>query len=127
MKIKFEKVESSRAGTIWLNIEYMGGDADTEHFNEEKFDFPYSDYKNHLKEIENRVNQYNIIKKLTDGSGGTQRHKYEDLKEEYGEDIADMYESVPNDPQADYQFKTSLRYLTLIGYDDNGNKYKSYI
>lgn len=125
-KIEFEKTENSRADTIWLLIKYAGGDADTEHFHEEKFEFPYSEYETHLEEIEARVDQYKIIENLTDGSGGHQDHDYEDLVEKYGEEIAELYENVPNDPQGDYQFKTSLDSMKLIAYDEKCNKYEAW-
>lgn len=126
-KIKFELEEESKANKIYLQIEYMGGDADTQHFEEHQYPFLYSEYADHLKEIEEDYDKYMIIKQLTDGSSGAQDHDYDDLVEKYGKEIANLYDNVPNDPQGDYQWKTSLVCVTLIGYDEKGNKYESYL
>ena len=52
-KIKFTKTEESRAGKLFLFLDFEGGDADTSHPEEVEFEkFGYADYKEHLPEIE---------------------------------------------------------------------------
>lgn len=124
-KIKFELKEATRANTLWMSLDYYGGDADSDHHEEWKFDFPYSEWQDHIKEIEEEIAKYKILKKLTGITHGDDV-KYEEIEKEYGKEIADMYEDVPNDPQGDFQFKTVLDYIYLVGYDEKGNKYQSY-
>lgn len=49
------------------------------------------------------------------------------VKEEYGEEIARLYDNAPNDPQGDYQFKCYISSIKVVGYDDKGNRYESYV
>ena len=47
--------------------------------------------------------------------------------EEYGQEIFDLWEQAPNDPAGDYQWKCYLSSIKLVGYDEQGNKYISYV
>lgn len=125
--IKFEKREASRASKVFMVVTYMGGDADTYHPEEYLLPFSFDDYKNHLEEIGQDLDKYKILKKLTDGSGGQQDHNYDDLEKKYGEEIASLYDNIPNDPQSDFQFKTSLDSVMLRGYDSEGAMYEAYL
>jgi hypothetical protein len=51
---------------------------------------------------------------------------YEEVEEEWGEEVAQMFDNAPNDPQSDYSTKTSLQSVILRGYDDKGNMYETY-
>ena len=42
------------------------------------------------------------------------------------EEMARLYDDVPNDPESDYSYKCYLSRITLIGYDQTGSKYESY-
>ena len=122
-KYKFELEEKSKNDSLWIHLMYSGGDADSEHPEEYQLDIKFSEYENHLEKIDEEVKKYKILEKLTSDNHG-ENLEYEDLEEKYGEDIANMYDNVPNDPQGDYQFKTSLDSITLVGYDKEGNKYE---
>lgn len=133
MKYKFELDESSRANTVWLVLNFAGGDADTEHpeevilegitpdniqFNEDKIDMQINQYKQLTNILD--VNHKDHINDRS-------RNGHKVVKEKYGEEMADLYDLVPNDPQSDYQYKCYLSSIELIKYDDKSNKYKAYV
>ena len=128
MKIDFRLTEQSKANTIWLKINF-GGDADTEHPEYIKFDLPFSEYENHLDEIEEIVNEYKTLKKILDVNSSSMMYceSYKEALEKHGEKMAKLFDNVPNDPQADFQFKCSLAGIELVAYDKESNEYTSYI
>src|SRR6187402_2778321 len=125
MKIKFELEEKTRAGKLYLIVNFAGGDADTEHPEEIEFEkIPYLDYKSHIEEISKTIEQYNILKEILDVNSVKHLESYKEVEAEYGKEMALLYDNTPNDPQSDYQFKCYLDSMELIGYDEKGNKYK---
>jgi hypothetical protein len=119
----FSKTESVKKDKLYILIEYAGGDADTEH--PQYIDLKgikFSDYQDHLDEIETEIEKYQTLKKIL-----SDKPDYNEVLEEYGEEIAELYESVPNDPQCDYQFKCYIDSIKLVGYDEEGNKHVAYI
>lgn len=126
MEINFKKVEESRAGKVYLRVMYYGGDADTSHPDDTLLkDITFDNISEKTEEIAELVKPYVILRDLL--SDPTESHNYNDLVDEYGEAIARLYDNVPNDPQADYQFKCSFDYMELIGYDASGAKHVSSI
>ena len=137
-KIKFELKDKSRANTLWLKLEYMSGDADAYEYEEINLGIPYSEWKNNLDKIEKEIKDYELIGKFTDINDGLcishPRYNrkddigdpYEWVKENYSEELANMYDNVPGDSTVDHQWKAHLSDITLIGYDEQGNKYESY-
>jgi len=125
-KINFNKIASSEIDKIYFVLDYVGGDADTQHPEYVLLPFPFSQWKNNLDLIEKNYNFYKEIKSALD-NGGLHSKNYIKIKEEYGDDVYNFLDEVPNDPQADYQFKCSLHDIYLIGYDNEGNKFKSYL
>lgn len=123
---KFRKTEEPKKDKLYLLLNFAGGDADTEHPEYHEFrGIKFSEYQNHLDEINKVIGDYKILKKILDNHG--ENPKYEDVKSEYGDEIAKLYDNTPNDPQADYQFKCYLSSMELIGYDEDGNKHEAYI
>ena len=120
MNIKFELKEESRANKIYLVANFAGGDGDTEHPQEYLMPFTFSEYEQNLEYIENLYKEYKILEKVLESD-------YYSIKEKYGEQIAKLYDNAPNDPQTDYSMKCYLDSIELIGYDEKGNKYKSYL
>jgi len=121
---KFSKVEESRANKIFLQLDFAGGDADSDHPESEEFvGIKFSEYQNHLPQIQARIDQYKILKQIL----GQHNPKYEQIKDKYGDEIANLFDNTPNDPQADYQFKCYLSSIILIGYDEQCNKYQAYV
>src|ERR1035437_3080475 len=100
---KFTQTEQSKADKLYLLIEFAGGDSDTEHPEYHEFKIKFSEYQDHLDEINKVIDDYKILKKVLGNHG--ENPEYNDVKAEHGEKIADLYDNVPNDPQADYQFK----------------------
>lgn len=123
MKIKWNKTESSRANKVFLQVMFMGGDADTEH--PEEYELPQSFSKNFVLTDESLkiIEDFKTLKSILEDED----NDYDSVMEEYGEDMARSYENVPNDPQSDYSTKCYLDDITLIGYDVEGNKFESYI
>lgn len=123
----FHQTETSRAGKVFLYTEYMGGDADTEHPSEfelpnitfDNFDTPSS-----LAIIEGYLTDYEIIHDLLDIHG--EAVSYDDVLKEHGDDIANLYDNVPRDPQGDYQFPCKLDKVKIFKYDNQGNKFETY-
>ena len=128
MKIQFKKTESSRANKFYIFVKYYGGDADTEHPTEWQIPgVTYQNYKEHLELIETEVKKYKLLEELLDEYAMDKHDGYDAILAEHGDEMAGMFESVPNDPQCDYQFKCHLDDITLVAYDEEGNKYESYV
>jgi len=140
-KIEFKKKKESILNTMFLKLEYMSGDADAWEYQEHQLDgISFSNYTEHLEEIEKIVSQYELISKFTDCNDklhlGDKRwglkiegfkEEYEYIKENYSEELADIYESVPGDTTCDGQRNANLRSIILCGYDNNGDYYESYV
>jgi len=126
-KIKFKKSKESKSGKLYLHLLFEGGDADTKHPETIEFPFRFSEYEHHLDEIEAMYNDYKILQDILEDHDYKTRDKSDEVLREYGEVIARLYDQVPGDPQNDYQFKCYLGNISLIGYDEQGNQYKSYL
>lgn len=124
MVINFRKKEDSRANKIYFYTMFEGGDADTRHPQEfEMKGITFANYQEHIAEIEKEVNLHKQLKDILRNHSDDKRGGYAAAKE-ISDELADMYDNVPNDPQCDYQFKCSLSYTKLIGYDETGTKYE---
>lgn len=124
MIINFIKKEDSRANKIFFHVMFEGGDADTKHQQEfEMKGITFQNYQEHIAEIEKEVNLYKQLKDIIKEYSDDKYAGY-DAAKEISEELANMYDNVPNDPQCDYQFKCSLEYTKLIGYDEIGTKYE---
>ena len=73
------------------------------------------------------IDDYIILKRVLDCNSGSHCEKYEDVERKFGKDIARMFDNAPNDPQSDYQYKCYLSSMSLVGYDEEGNKHLAYI
>ena len=124
MNIKFTKINSSYKDCLFLKVNFAGGDADTKHPEMIKLNIKFSEYQNHIDEIKLIVDKYLLLKKIL---GEHDIPDYEKIESEYGEDILSLYDSAPNDPQSDYQYKCYISSLYLIGYDDDCNEYQSFL
>jgi len=129
LKIKWQKEEDSRAGQVYILLNFEGGDADTRHPQEELIEgVTWDNYKENIELIEAEVNKYKLLQEiLEDISRGRNEKGYEEILKEYGEEVASMYENVPGDPQADFQFKCYLDSIELVAYDNTGVKYTAYV
>ena len=122
---KFELKEKSRRGEFYIWCKYEGGDADTEHIQEYRIaGVNAANYFTKLDVIQEELKKLQILHDLLDTHG--ENHKYDDILKEHGEDIADMYDNVPNDPQGDYQFKCYLDTVKLVYYNDICDRYETY-
>lgn len=138
-KIKFELAEKSRANSIWIKLEYMSGDADAYRYEECDLGILYSEWEQHLDKINKEIENYTLITKFTDcnnelclkdkrwGLKIGQREAYNYIKQNYSEELADLFDNVPGDSTCQGEFKAYLSNITLIGYDEQGNKYESYV
>lgn len=133
MKIKFKKRKESLLDTVFLKLEYMSGDADAYEYEEVSFGehIKFSNYEEHLEEIQKIVEQYKLISKFTDCNDKLsledERDAYEYIKENYSEELADLYENVPGDSTCDSQRTAHLRRIILCGYNDIGEYFESYL
>lgn len=130
MKINFRKQRNSILNTIFLKLEYMSGDADAFQYEEVSFGehITFLNYKEHLKEIEDMVKQYQLIAKLTDGTISLVgvKNTFQYIKENYSEEIAHLYGDVPRDSTC-VEFTACLSEITLGAYNDKGEYFESYI
>jgi len=123
MIINFRKKEDSRANKIYFFTMFSGGDADTRHPQEYEIKgITFQNYQEHIYEIEKEVNLHKQLKDILREYSDKQ-YGYK-AASEISDELASMYDNVPNDPQCDYQFKCRLDYIKLIGYDEIGTKYE---
>jgi len=128
MKVKFHKVEDSRAGKVFLVLNYMSGDADGDFpeeqelvgvlFDKRDFSLPKADV--------DLINKCKLISKITDINSKEYLTDYTEIEKKHGRDIADLWENGKNDPQNDYQDKCHLNEIKLRGYDSTGAMYETY-
>lgn len=125
MKLDFQLKEKSRANKIYVLVNYEGGDGDTEHPQEFVLPFAYDQYntEENLEKIRVIKEEYKVLKEALDDYDAD----YHSVLEEYGENIAKLFDNAPNDPQTDYDTKCYLYNVELIGYDNEGNKYVSHL
>lgn len=127
MKIDFKFKEKSRANNVYILVNYAGGDADTDHPEENLlYGIKYSEINVHLEQIEKEVEKFKQLQDLLEDHDIRSHGNYNKIKEEHGQVLANLYDNAPNDPQADYQFKCYISSIELIAYDEQGNRYESY-
>jgi hypothetical protein len=121
----FKKVSSPKKDKVYLHLPFWGGDADTKHPEDIDLEIKFSEIENHSDEIRKEYEKYKILAKILEDKD----IDYDEVKEKHGAEMARMWDNVPNDPQADYQFKCSLSSysIKLIAYDKEGNKHESYL
>lgn len=85
--------------------------------------FKFTEYQNHLDEINEVINEYKILKSVLQDTDA----KYDDVKSEYGDKIARLFDNAPNDPEANYQFKCYIDSIKLVGYDEQGNRHEAWV
>lgn len=127
-KIKFHKEEDSKADKLYLVVYYEGGDADTSHPEEIEYEgHTYSNWEAASAQINEDLKRYKKLKKALDVNDKDYcEDDYEQVKEKFGQEIADLYDNAPNDPQSDYSRKCYIDRVYLMGYDQKGNKYETY-
>ena len=121
---QFKLAEKAKRNSVFLYVMYEGGDADTRH--PEQYILPGITMENideHLDEINKEIDDFKMLKKALSNTD----FRYDDVLEEYGKEIADLWDNAPNDPQADYEFKCYIDRIELHAYDNNGDLYKQYI
>jgi len=137
----FRRVGGAKLDCMYLHLIYEGGDADTRHPEKIKLPWKYSEYKDHIEELNELIDKYKRLEKVLHcGSYGGRicseringQHKYvikayRSPDVEIEDDLQDLIDDVPNDPQTDYDTKCYLGHMTLIAYDQEGNKLESYI
>lgn len=126
MEFNWELIEESKANHFYIYVMYEGGDADTEH--PEEYDIPGVDatnYKLHIDKIKKELKKYKKLKELLNVNSPDYMDDYDEIRSVHGEELADMFDNVPNDPANDYQNKTSISYICFIKYDEEGNRYES--
>jgi len=128
-KIDFKKLKDSILDTIFLKLEYMSGDADAfeyEHVSLGKH-IKFSNYTEHLKEIEKVVEKYKLISRFTGDKKDNVTNTYEYIKNNYSEELADLYDNVPEDSTSDGQVNARLSEIILCGYNEVGEYFESYV
>jgi hypothetical protein len=138
----FKRTGSAKLDCMYLHLMYEGGDADTRHPDNVKLPFKFSEYKEHLEEINEIIDRYKRLKKVLDCNGGWGEIDYNRAKKKYvvktrrgnnrqeeeiDDDLQRLIDDVPNDPQTDFDKKCYLSNIKLIGYDQEGNKHEAYV
>lgn len=124
---QFKLKESAKKNCVYLHVMFAGGDADTEHPEYYLLKGVTMDnIDEHADEINKEIENFKILKKIL-GYGGVITSKYNEIKAEYGDEIASLFDNTPNDPQADYQFKCYVDRIELHAYDENGDLYTQYV
>jgi hypothetical protein len=126
---KFREVAKPHSDELYLLLNFAGGDADTEHPVWVKFskDVKFSNYQNHMFELDRIIDEYKMLKEALDINSRNYCKNYEQVKQKFGRDIADLYDNAPNDPQSDYSTKCYLSSMELVGYDAAGAEHRAYI
>lgn len=124
----FKRVGGAKLDAVYLHLLYEGGDADTRHPVKIKLPFKFSEYKEHVGEIREIIRKYKILGHTLDVNHRDYcDNDYKRVEKKFGLEIARLYDDVPNDPQSDFQYKCYLDSMKLISYDQEGNKYESYV
>jgi hypothetical protein len=122
--IKLELKEKARLNVVYLLVMFEGGDADTEHPKEYLLEgVTFEDFAKQQDLVQAELDKYRDLKEILDTNGDDM--DYSEVVEGYGDEIAQMFDNVPNDPQCDYQFKCHLGHVDIIAYDSKGNKYEA--
>lgn len=136
MKIKFKKAEDSVLNTLFLKLTYMSGDADAYEYAEVEIeDVNYTNYQENLDKIKAEVDKYKLIGRFTDCNDSLYMEdrrkgisdRYEFIKKEYGQEIADLYDQSPGDSTSDHQYKAHLHDIELHAYNEKGELLISYV
>lgn len=137
MKINFKKEEESIINTLFLHLTYMSGDADSYEYEKVYIEgVDYTNYLENLDKIEAEVDKYKLIGRLTDCNdslsidhprNGKIENKYEFIKTNYGEEIADLFDDSPGDSTVDGQWKAHLDDIEIHAYNELGEKLISYV
>jgi energy-coupling factor transporter ATP-binding protein EcfA2 len=122
--------------------EKVASDADTRHPEEIDLKIKFSEYKEHIDEINDIIDKYKRLEKVLHcGSYGGRvrseringRYRYiiknrggrPDI--EIDDDLQDLIDMTPNDPQTDFDEKCYLGSMKLVAYDEEGNRHESYV
>lgn len=126
---KFRQVSKPHSDELYLLLNFAGGDADTEHPEWVKFskDVKFSNYQNHMFEIDRIIDDYKELQKALDCNSRDSCESYDEVRQKFGGDIAKLYDNAPNDPQSDYANKCYLSSMELVGYDAAGAEHRAYI
>jgi hypothetical protein len=122
MKYKFQEESLPANNSVYVEIKFMDGDGDV--YQSEEFligSFESFEEIENSQEITEELALWKKIKNTLEPD-----FNYDDYAAEYGEELADMIDNVPNGPMADYQFKMTVDSIELVYYKDY-KKYKSYI
>ncbi len=124
---QFKLRESAKKNCVYLHVMYAGGDADTQHPEYYLLKgITMDNIDEHLDMINKEIQDFKTLKKIL-SYGGRTSSKYDEIKDEYGDEIAILFDNTPNDPQADYQFKCYIDRIELHAYDDKGDLYTQYV
>jgi hypothetical protein len=130
MKLTWKLIEKSKSNKMFVNVKFIGGDADYEYIHEYILPYNLNNWGNHKKEIEEKITFFKNVQKCLDkyDRDGYAPSIYDEMKDEFGEDVAVFINgNVPSDPTTDFQFYCVIDDISIIAYDNEGNKYKSYI
>lgn len=127
MKINFKKEKNSVLNILFIKLEYMSGDADAYEYQEVSIEgVDYTNYKENLDKIKTEVDKYKLIGRLTDTNDLARKYRdYDKIKEDFGEEIADIWDTTPNDTTC-CDYVAHLSDITLCAYNEKGEYLESY-
>ncbi len=121
MFVKFKTLKSTPTkNKVYLRLNYEGGDADSYHPELVDLNIPF------LKKIEidsNLIQEYKVLQEILE----SRIHNYQKIETNYGLVIAELWDSVPMDPESDFEFKCRLKSIQVLGYDKSGKCYAEYV
>lgn len=125
-EFKFKKEEDVKKDQLYVEIEFMSGDADAHQIELFKLPFKYSEINSHIEEIQAEIKKWKLTEELLDCNSSKWIDgwgDYDKIKDQYGEEIARMIENVPGDVTC-CDYRQSISEIDLIAFDEEGNKLK---
>lgn len=121
---QFKFKRAAKRNCVYLYVNFEGGDADTSHPDSYLIkDVTMDNIDEHTETVNTLIDNFKTLKKVLSDYD----IDYTTIKEKYGEEIANLYDNAPNDPQSDYQFKCYIDSIELHAYNADGDLYTQYI
>lgn len=117
--MKIKKIENTKANKVFIQLIFMGGDADVFITEEDNLECTFQEIENKISYLKERCLFYKNLQKIDYDYTGW----YKDNVEKYGQEIADELDNFPTDPTADNQIPCTLDKFSIIAYDEFCNLY----
>lgn len=135
----FKQSEKPKRDQLFVGLKYGGGDGDYNEYDEAPLDIKFSEYKEHIDEINDILEKYQRMQEVLEcGQEGKvvkmafpsqkwvicDRRSKNRIETPIDDDLQDLLSMVPSDATyGDGDYKCYLESLSLIGYDENSLKH----